>query len=55
MLIYHCSCFEVNGFSVGGKGGLYAHTWHLAATALRLSLLPAEPSLTLPRPASSAG
>lgn len=33
----------------------YAHTWHLAATALCLSLLPAEPSLTLPCPASSAG
>lgn len=30
----------------------YAHTWHLTATALHLSLLIAEPSLTLPFPAS---
>lgn len=30
----------------------YAHTWHLTATALHLSLLIVEPSLTLPLPAS---
>lgn len=47
VLIYHFPCFEVNVLGTTERVACYAHTWHLTAAALRLSLLITEPALTL--------
>lgn len=52
VLIYHCFCFKANAFVLQERVACYAHFWHLTTAALHLSLLIAEPSLTLPLPAS---